>query len=172
MLGRHAIKSWSSTQTGGRKLSSGEAEQMAMAKGATEAIGLSQIFEEWGRTKSIEIRTDSSAAVGTVHRVGNSKSRHVRISDLWLQERVKEGTITVTKIAGAENLADMMTKNATKGVRESLLQKAPFSFELQQSEKQPRISFLEEVKEGNHCRHPQPTCRALGLAPPGIHPTS
>ena len=120
MHGAYVIKTWSATQKH-ITLSSGEAELMAMAKGATEAIGLCQIFEEWGRPKKVEVRTDSSAAVGTVHRMGNGKMRHVRINDLWLQERVKEGSLLVTKVSGAENIADLLTKDAAKGVRESLL---------------------------------------------------
>eukprot|EP00812_Abedinium_dasypus_P010242 NODE_3871_length_734_cov_0.568483.p5 GENE.NODE_3871_length_734_cov_0.568483~~NODE_3871_length_734_cov_0.568483.p5 ORF type:complete len:76 (+),score=12.92 NODE_3871_length_734_cov_0.568483:190-417(+) len=75
------------------------------------------MFEVWGRPRNVEVRTDSSAAVGTVHRVGNGKLRHVKIDDLWLQERVKEGSLTVTKVLGAENFADILTKDAAKGVR-------------------------------------------------------
>ena len=108
MHGSHVIKTWSSTQKQ-LTLSSEEAELMAMAKGATEAIGLTQLFEEWGRPRAVEVRKDSSAAVGTVHRRGNGKLRHVNINDLWLQERVHEGSLTVTKVSGAENLADILT---------------------------------------------------------------
>ena len=99
MHGSHVIKTWNSTQKH-VTLSSGEAELMAMAKGATEAIGFAQLFEEWGRPMKVEVRTDSSAAIGTAHRIGNGKLRHVRINDLWLQERVKEGSLTVTKVSG------------------------------------------------------------------------
>ena len=95
------IKTWSSTQKQ-ITLSSGEAELMAMAKGASEAIGLAQMFEEWVSPRTVEVRTDSSVAVGTVHRTGNGKLRHVRINDLWLQERVKEGSLTVTNVGSRE----------------------------------------------------------------------
>ena len=94
MHGEHVIKTWSVTQTH-VTLSSCEAELKGMSKGASEAIGLSQMYEEWGRRQRVEVRTDSSAAIGTVHRAGNGRLRHVRISDLWLQERVAEGSLCV-----------------------------------------------------------------------------
>ena len=88
-----------------------------------------------------------------MHRIGNGNLRHVRINDLWLQERVKEGRTAVTRISGADNVADIMTEDASKGVRESLLQRTPLSFEMQQSEKQLRIHFPEVVPD-HHCRAP------------------
>ena len=61
------------------------------------------------------------AAGGTVHRVGNGKLRHVRISDLWLQERVKEGSTIVSRISGAENIADMLVTREVSHFEMSLL---------------------------------------------------
>ena len=86
-----------------------------MAKGATEAIGLTQLLEEWGRQRTMEVATDSSAAFGTVHRRGNGKLCHVKINDWWLQESEYEGSLSVTKVSGAENIADILTKDAAKG---------------------------------------------------------
>ena len=142
MHGEHVIKTWSSTQNH-ITLSSCEAELMGMSKGASEAIGLSQMYEEWGRHPSVEVRTDSSAAIGTAHRAGNGRLRHVRISDLWLQERVSEGSISISKVAGNANVADMLTKDAPRKVRETLLASLPFSFDMKPSEKQLQIYHFE-----------------------------
>ena len=60
----HVIKTWSSAQKH-ITLSSCEAELMGIAKGATEALDLNQKFEEWGHDRRVEVRTDSSAAIGT-----------------------------------------------------------------------------------------------------------
>ena len=54
---------------------------------------------------------DSAAAIGTVHRRGNGKLRHVRVGTLWVQERVEEGDLAVKKVKGEDNPADLCTKH-------------------------------------------------------------
>ena len=36
--------------------------------------------------------------------------RHLEIRDLWLQKEVNDGKVIVSKVAGTENPADLMTK--------------------------------------------------------------
>ena len=62
-----------------------------------------------GRPRVIHV--DSSAAIGVARRRGNGKLRHVRVGTLWIQELVEEGDISLQKIAGATNVADILTKN-------------------------------------------------------------
>ena len=110
MKGSHMIKSWSSTQKS-ITLSSGEAELVAAVKTCTELIGISQLMKDWGSEVEGEIYVDSNAAIGTVNRKGNGKLRHVRVGILWIQEKVEEGEVSVRKVAGEENPADLLTKN-------------------------------------------------------------
>ena len=42
------------------------------------------------------------------------KVRHIELCELWLQEKVAEGRITVTKIPGNENISDCLTKAASR----------------------------------------------------------
>ena len=56
------------------------------------------------------VHVDSTAAIGVVSRRGCGKLRHVRIGDLWIQERVEEGELGIEKVHGEWNPADMMTK--------------------------------------------------------------
>ena len=56
------------------------------------------------------VHVDSTAAIGVVSRRGCGKLRHVRIEDLWIQERVEEGELGIGKVDGEWNPADMMTK--------------------------------------------------------------
>ena len=64
-----------------------------------------------------------------------------------LHETIK-GTSALAKREQGKRLdTDILTKDAAKDIRESLLQRAPFSFEVQQSQKQLRISFLEIAPE-------------------------
>ena len=88
---------------------------------------------------------DSNAAIGTAHRAGNGRLRHVRISDLWIQERVKEGNVSISNILGTDNIADMLTKDITAKVRDHLMKLSPQSLEIRPSEKQLHIGMLEVI---------------------------
>ena len=54
---------------------------------------------------------DSSAALGVAHRRGNGKLRHVKVGMLWTQQKVEEGELDMSKVAGEKNPADLMTKH-------------------------------------------------------------
>ena len=58
----------------------------------------------------IELMADASAALGIIGRSGLGKLRHIDTSYLWLeQESIKE-KLTMNKVPGTENPADMGTK--------------------------------------------------------------
>ena len=116
MLGRHCIKTWSSTQ-GAVALSSAEAEFYAMIEAVIRAKGVISIMKEIGFevTDHIQLFTDSSAAKSFVSRRGLGKMKHLEIRDLWLQREVGLGKVTVNKVAGTRNPADLMTKFLKRG---------------------------------------------------------
>lgn len=109
MFGIHCWKTWSSTQ-GVIALSSGEAEYYSLVKGCTIGIGMKGIMSDFGIDTKVGLRTDASAAIGIASRRGFGKVRHIEVNQLWLQQKIAEGTVTVKKIAGNSNLADAMTK--------------------------------------------------------------
>ena len=112
MFGSHLFKSWACNQQV-VALSSGEAEYYAMVKAASQSLGIKQNFVEFGINPEeiqIEIKTDASAALGIASRLGSGKIRHIETSSLWLQEKVYNGQITITKVDTKENLADALTK--------------------------------------------------------------
>ena len=109
MWGGHCINSWSSTQKN-ITLSSGEAELVAAVKMSTELIGITQLAHDWNMEVEGRLYVDSEAAIGVVNRWGNGKLRHVRVGMLWIQERVEEGGMAISKVLGTENPADAMTK--------------------------------------------------------------
>ena len=78
------------------------------------AIGLRSVFADLGIILNIDLLTDSSAAKGIANRRGLGKVRHLETNQLWIQERVAKGDITVHKVAGVDNLADALTKYVTK----------------------------------------------------------
>ena len=116
MIGNHLIKSWSSSQSV-IALSSGEAELYAMTKAASQTIGLMSLAADFGEELTGEVMSDASAAIGIVHRKGLGKIRHIEVQDLWLQEKVAQEKLAVSKVAGAQNPADMMTKIAPAALR-------------------------------------------------------
>ena len=115
MLGGHVIKSWSTNQAV-VALSSGEAEYYSLVKGASNALGLQAIMNDMGEQREgpICIRTDASAAIGIASRIGIGKVRHIEVSQLWVQEKVSEGRISVEKVGTNHNLADALTKYVDK----------------------------------------------------------
>ena len=110
MHGWHCIKTWSSTQAT-VALSSRESELYALTKGASQAIGLVALAADLGVHFDAKLHTDASATLGIVQRQGLGKLRHISVQYLWVQERVRRGALAVTKVAGADNPADLMTKH-------------------------------------------------------------
>ena len=58
----------------------------------------------------IEIKEDSSAGKGIASRRGLGKLKHIDIKELWIQEKVSNGHLKITKVPGTINLADALTK--------------------------------------------------------------
>ena len=58
----------------------------------------------------IKLNSDASAAIGISNRIGSGKVRHIEVTQLWLQEKVLNGKIALSKVGTEENLADALTK--------------------------------------------------------------
>jgi hypothetical protein len=111
MLGSHAIKHWSSTQTS-VALSSGEAEFAGVIRGAGQGLGYKALLRDLGVEARLRIWTDSSAAIGICNRQGLGKLRHLDTHTLWIQQAVRTGRIDLRKVLGEENPADLLTKHS------------------------------------------------------------
>ena len=109
MRGSHLIKAWSTTQTT-IALSSAEAELSGIVKGVAQAIGLRSVAADLGQTYELQLKTDATAAIGICRRRGLGKIGHLHTADLWVQDKVKTGDFALSKILGAENPADLLTK--------------------------------------------------------------
>ena len=115
MRGQHPIKHWSLTQTT-IALSSGEAELSGICRGASIALGLQSIAKDLGIILDVEILTDATAAIGICRRRGLGKIRHLHVSDLWVQDRLRRGDFELTKVAGSDNPADILTKHVPRDI--------------------------------------------------------
>jgi len=119
MVGGHTVKHWSSTQAG-VSLSSGEAEFHGVVKGAGMGLGYQALLRDVGIHIPLRVWTDSSAAIGIASRQGLGKLRHLDAHTLWLQQAVRSGRITLKKVLGTANPADLFTKHSL--TREKLLE--------------------------------------------------
>ena len=109
MLGSHQLKHWSNTQ-GVVALSSAEAELYGIVKAAVQGIGLQSVARDLGEEVTMELCTDSSAALGVCNRKGLGKVRHLDTNLLWVQDKIKSKSLVITKIYGEKNPADLFTK--------------------------------------------------------------
>ena len=114
MRGGHLLKHWSSTQQT-VALSSGEAELKGIVKGAAEGMGMQNIAIDLSIYYDIHLYTDSSAAMGMVARKGMGKVRHIEVGELWIQDAVRNKVLTVNKVKGDDNPADILTKYIDQG---------------------------------------------------------
>ena len=60
--------------------------------------------------KRLRIKTDASVGKSLAARRGLGGIRHIEVNQLWLQEKVNNGTIEVEKVKGETNRADVLTK--------------------------------------------------------------
>ena len=60
------------------------------------------------------VKSDATAAIGIVSRVGLGKVRHLAVADLWVQQAARSGRVSYTKVPGQLNPADIFTKAVDK----------------------------------------------------------
>ena len=113
LWGGKFLKAWSKTMEV-LALSSGESELGALVKACTEGLGVQSLLSDYGIPVSIKILGDSTAAIGMVRRLGLGRVRHLAVADLWVQQRVRDGSFSVAKHPGATNGADLMTKHKSR----------------------------------------------------------
>ena len=116
------VQSWSKDQTKVAR-SSGEAELYACNLGASKGFGLQTIMKELGWQYEVRIQVDANATIGTLHRRGLGKLRHVEVEELWLQQEISKKKISVGKIKGTENTAEIGTKPLKKEAADYLMKK-------------------------------------------------
>jgi hypothetical protein len=120
-LGGSTVFTWSRSQTCVAQ-SSGESEFYAIVEGINEGIGLRRILEEIGMLLPVRVLTDSTAGKAVCHRLGaGQKLRHVEVKWFHVQDLVQKKEVTVYKVDGVSNCADLGTKPVTQAVLKKLL---------------------------------------------------
>ena len=113
LWGGQFIKAWSKTMEI-LALSSGESELGGLVRACTEGLGVQAVLRHFGYEVSVEILSDATAAIGMVRRMGLGKVRHLATADLWVQQKVRDGSFVVATYPGQNNGADLMTKHKSR----------------------------------------------------------
>ena len=98
-------------------MSSGEAEFYGVVKAAGIALGYQALLGDLGVELPVRVWTDSSATMGICGRQGLGKLRHVDTKSLWVQQKVRDGSLEIRKVRGEANPADLFTKHLSSEVR-------------------------------------------------------
>ena len=128
MHGDHLIKFYSSTQHV-IALSLGESEFYAGIKAGSTLLGGVSTMLDLGISLNAELRFDATAAKAMLSRRGFGKAKHISRCYLWLQQRIADGEITLTKVGTARNPADLGTKHLDRQKIENLLELMNLKFE-------------------------------------------
>ena len=143
-------------------MSSAEAELYGIIRGAVNGTGLLSIARDLGETLRLEVLTDSSAAVGVCRRKGIGKVRHLNTNLLWIQDKVRDGSLILRKVLGTENSADLLTKHLTNAVMVDHLSRLGLSFEQGRSDLAPRLSAVLWCYRGRTMYCLRPTASSVG----------
>ena len=123
------LVSWKTRKQPTTALSSCEAEYMALTAAAQEAMFLRMLFKDFGcisdqptqiRTyeednETILIHGDNQGSLDLAQNpVNHQKSKHIDIKQHFIREKCANGDIQLQYVPTAENIADLMTKAATK----------------------------------------------------------
>ena len=97
-------------------------------------------------TKTAEIYTDSSAALGISQRSGLGKVRHLRTQGLWVQEARQTGRLAYRKVLGSMNPADVLTKHVPAEVLQKHLGALGAEARGGRANTAPELNSLEAVR--------------------------
>ena len=107
------VVSWSSKKQPIVSLSSTEAEFIAAASCACQAVYFKRVLEKLGQNqdKSTIIRCDSSSVIKlSKNPVMHGRSKHIDVRVHFLRELTKAGTVELVHCGTQEQVADVMTK--------------------------------------------------------------
>ena len=78
--------------------------------------------KDFGVSLTGVVKSDSSSAIGKVHRDGvGRRCRHIKVQELWIQSKIKDGDLKLQKVLGTNNVADALTKAVNRWVLDKYL---------------------------------------------------
>ena len=142
-MGHDCLKSWPSTQTV-IALSSGEAEFYSITKGAAQGMGLQSLLQDMGISVEIRLMTDASTGKAIASRRGLGKVRHIATHELWIQDEVLKGRLTIIKLKNILNTSDVLTKYLDKRALDEAIAQLDHHFEEGRSPVAPLLGKICE----------------------------
>ena len=133
LLGKHCLVTKTRHQSV-IALSSGEAEFYAATAAIARSIGLQQLLRDWGIEVSISLGMDATAGITMITRQGLGKAKHINVQYLWAQEALAPNRITLHKVKGTRNRADMFTKHLARSTIEALQTRMGYSWKTRTGE--------------------------------------
>eukprot|EP00972_Heterocapsa_arctica_P052698 7756208-Heterocapsa_arctica.AAC.1 len=91
-------------------LSTAESELMAMEIAVQKSQFAEHMLEHLGEKTKIVLHSDVSAARAIVARCGAGRLKHLAVREVWLQDQLREGKLSLVKVASENNVANMKTK--------------------------------------------------------------
>ena len=91
--------------------------------GCSQGLGLQSLLADLGWKLPLRVLSDATAAIGIARRKGIGKIRHLDATDLWIQDVIRSGRISLDKVLGASNPADILTKYVEKRALDMALPK-------------------------------------------------
>ena len=129
-----------------RAISSSEAEYYAALKGSSMALGFRSMAADLGEDVKVVLRSDSSVAMGVGGRQGLGKLRHLETGYLWLQCILYQKRLSVQRVKGTDNPADLGTKRLEFDDIEQHMTFLGFSFQDGRSSVVPAIGSSKTVR--------------------------
>ncbi|CAK0833188.1 unnamed protein product [Prorocentrum cordatum] len=130
IVGSHLIESWVVADQA-RALSSAEAEFCGTVVGAARGIMTQSLFKNIAdmrgaaTARSVTVGSAASVAIGNSSRSGAGKTHHIAARWLWVQDAAQENQITLKKIPGETNVADLGAKALEPKRRQELAKRPP-----------------------------------------------
>lgn len=107
---------WSCKRQSTVAVSSTEAEYVAMAFVAKEAIWLVRMIRQFGELESINIKCDNQSAMVVASREAfSARTKHIDVAHHFYRQHAASGLITLEYVPSNENIADCLTKPVGKG---------------------------------------------------------
>ena len=102
-------------------------------------MGLQSIAQDIDVGRKLSIHSDAPAAIGICRRRGLGQVRHLAVADLWVQEKLKTKTFTLSKVPGVDNPSDILTKYVERALFDKHLPTAGLVFMEGRADSAPTI---------------------------------
>ena len=103
----------------------------------------------------MEVIQDSTAAKGTASRAGIGKIKHLDVGWCWIQGTVERGEITLIKIDGKINPADLLTKPKSAKEMARLSEALAYAMPTRKQEREEEAGVMEVAKWMMECNREQ-----------------